>query len=144
MQAAQPYAPWRSHPETIRRNILPGTANEQTPGAKGDAGKDTGRAKGIRGQGRCPVAGETIMPDRDEVYLEWLAAAPKGVRWDKAQEMYELYQERRREQAAAVADRLLGIKTHDCPTCGNKTTKPVGQGFCSQKCANKWDDADVY
>ena len=34
-------------------------------------------------------------PDRDEVYVEWLAAAPKGVRWDKAQEMYALYQERR-------------------------------------------------
>lgn len=48
------------------------------------------------------------MQDDDPIYLEWLAAAPKGVRWDKAQEMYALYQERRREQAEAVAKRLLG------------------------------------
>ena len=49
-----------------------------------------------------------MHPDRDEVYVEWLAAAPKGVRWDKAQEMYALYQERRKEQAAVIAGRLLG------------------------------------
>ena len=49
-----------------------------------------------------------MRPDRDEVYVEWLAAAPKGVRWDKAQEMYALYQERRKEQAAIIARRLLG------------------------------------
>jgi hypothetical protein len=49
-----------------------------------------------------------MHPDRDEVYVEWLAAAPKGVRWDKAQEMYALYQERRKEQAAIIAGRLLG------------------------------------
>lgn len=58
------------------------------------------------------------MPDEDEVYLEWLAAAPKGVRWDKAQEMYELYQERRRRQAEEVAARLLGKKKKvRCPDC---------------------------
>jgi hypothetical protein len=50
------------------------------------------------------------MPEQDEVYLEWLAAAPKGVRWDKAQEIYELYQERRRQQAEEVANKLLGKK----------------------------------
>ena len=49
-----------------------------------------------------------MQPEDDEVYVEWLAAAPKGVRWDKAQEMYALYQERRREQAERVAKRLLG------------------------------------
>jgi hypothetical protein len=47
-------------------------------------------------------------PDRDPVYLEWLAAAPKGVRWDRAQEMWEEYQRKRKEQADAVAKRLLG------------------------------------
>jgi hypothetical protein len=52
-----------------------------------------------------------MHPDRNEVYVEWLAAAPKGVRWDKAQEMYAMYQERRKEQAAAVATRLLGRDT---------------------------------
>lgn len=48
------------------------------------------------------------MQDDDPVYLEWLAAAPKGVRWDRAQEMYAIYQERRRRQAEEVANRLLG------------------------------------
>lgn len=58
-----------------------------------------------------------MQPD-DEVYTEWLAAAPKGIRWDKAQEMFALYQERRREQAAAVAKRLLGKpKYKQCPSC---------------------------
>ena len=58
--------------------------------------------------------------DDDPVYLEWLAAAPKGVRWDRAQEMYAVYQARRREQAAAVARRLLGEKSGGrmrCPEC---------------------------
>ena len=54
-------------------------------------------------------------PGRDEVYVEWLAAAPKGVRWDKAQEMYALYQERRKEQAESVAKRLLGKSLPDMP-----------------------------
>jgi hypothetical protein len=49
-----------------------------------------------------------MQHEEDEVYTEWLAAAPKGVRWDKAQEMYQLYQERRREQAENVAKRLMG------------------------------------
>jgi hypothetical protein len=49
-----------------------------------------------------------MHPDRNEVYVEWLAAAPKGVRWDKAQEMYAMYQERRKRQAARVAMRLQG------------------------------------
>jgi len=85
-----------------------------------------------------------MVPDRDEVYVEWLAAAPKGVRWDKAQEMYALYQARRKEQAAAVARRLLG-KT------GNHTAwemEPIGVGgkleavaahhFCSEACRTEW------
>ena len=49
-----------------------------------------------------------MQPDYGEDYLAWLAAAPKGVRWDKAQEMYALYQARRKEQAESVATRLLG------------------------------------
>lgn len=61
-----------------------------------------------------------MVPDRDEVYVEWLAAAPKGVRWDKAQEMYAMYQERRKEQAAAVATRLLG-KTGNHTSMGDGT-----------------------
>lgn len=56
----------------------------------------------------------------DQDYLEWLAAAPKGVRWDRAQEMYAVYQERRRRQAEDVAKRLLGKKStswRECPDC---------------------------
>jgi hypothetical protein len=53
-----------------------------------------------------------MVPDRDEVYVEWLAAAPKGVRWDKAQEMYALYQARRKKFSKKVAERILGIKKH--------------------------------
>lgn len=41
----------------------------------------------------------------DPAYLEWLAAAPKGVRWDRAQEMWEEYNRKRKEHAAAVARR---------------------------------------
>ena len=48
-----------------------------------------------------------MWTEDSEVYTEWLAAAPKGVRWDKAQEMYAMYQERRKEQAKEVAARLL-------------------------------------
>lgn len=66
------------------------------------------------------------MESDDPVYLEWLAAAPKGVRWDRAQEMYELYQERRKRQAEDVAKRLLGKQTGvSCPHHG--TTK---RGWC--------------
>lgn len=71
----------------------------------------------------------------DPVYLEWLAAAPKGVRWDKAQEMYELYQERRKRQAEDVAKRLLGkqVTKHKerCPACygnGNWCSYCFGEG----------------
>ncbi len=53
------------------------------------------------------------MEDPD--YMEWLAAAPKGVRWDRAQEMYAVYQERRRAQAEAVTKRLLGKRK--CISC---------------------------
>ena len=63
------------------------------------------------------------MPESDNPdYLEWLAAAPKGVRWDRAQEMWEEYQRKRRETAAAVAQRLLGRNIllrwrKRCPSC---------------------------
>jgi len=64
-----------------------------------------------------------MEPEQDEVYLDWLAAAPKGVRWERAQEMYEEYQRKCREQAEAVAQRLLGNKAPDtfrgkCSVCG--------------------------
>jgi hypothetical protein len=68
-------------------------------------------------------------PDRDPVYLEWLAAAPKGVRWDKAQEMYALYQERRKEQADAIARRLLGIR----PTWGDVAKKVENDPIFTEK-----------
>jgi hypothetical protein len=56
------------------------------------------------------------MPyEDDEVYTEWLAAAPKGVRWEKAQEMYQVYQERRRVQAEELTRKLLGKRI--CPAC---------------------------
>ena len=51
-----------------------------------------------------------MQPDYGEDYLAWLAAAPKGVRWDKAQEMWEEYNRKRREHAEVCAKRLLGIK----------------------------------
>lgn len=60
-----------------------------------------------------------MHPDRDEIYTEWLAAAPKGVRWDKAQEMWEEYQLKRKKDAAIIAKRILGMpKTwKECPDC---------------------------
>lgn len=48
-----------------------------------------------------------MQPD-DKVYTEWLAAAPKGVRWDRAQEMWDEYKRKRKQQAEDVAKRLLG------------------------------------
>lgn len=60
-----------------------------------------------------------MTTEDDPVYLEWLAAAPKGVRWDRAQEMYAIYLERRRRQAEDVAKRLLGNKSvASCPHHG--------------------------
>ena len=72
----------------------------------------------------------TNQSEDDTVYLEWLAAAPKGVRWDKAQEMYALYQERRRQQAETVAKRLLGkSKKSRCPECNDS-----GGDWCEYCC----------
>lgn len=59
------------------------------------------------------------MNQDGEDYLQWLADAPKGVRWDRAQGMWEKYQLNRRLQAAAVAKRLLGKPQtwQECPNC---------------------------
>lgn len=85
------------------------------------------------------------MPGRDEVYLEWLAAAPKGVRWDKAQEMYALYQEGRKAQADAVAKRLLGNRSKGIITAYELSRMANGQyeavatyHFCESFCRSQW------
>lgn len=59
-----------------------------------------------------------MQPD-NEVFTEWLAAAPKGVKWDKAQEMWEEYLRKRKEQAAAVARRLMGEPKEILAPCSN-------------------------
>lgn len=72
------------------------------------------------------------MPEDDPVYLEWLAAAPKGVRWDRAQEMYAIYLERRRRQAEDVAKRLLGNRPtrKKCPNCRGRGMVETYCGTC--------------
>ena len=73
------------------------------------------------------------IEDYGEDYLAWLAAAPKGVRWDRAQEMWEEYSRKRREHAELCAKRLLGKqgKRSRCPECngdGGWCGRCLGEG----------------
>jgi hypothetical protein len=60
-----------------------------------------------------------MNPERDEIHLDWLKAAEHGLTWEESKRVLAEIEQRRKDQAAAVAKRLLGNKSGwvVCPRC---------------------------